>query len=175
MSIKRDNVRDHRAGTIDLQAEKNTRKSGFACITLLSGDSFRHLLQNYLNARYRSLRQVYHVFVLGKPLKIIWCIVNKPGDYDLFQIWKLIKRSTNLLSDEKVINPNRMHTRKLRVKLDVFWRIIIDAISIAKVEFCHVVDSPIAASGIQSFEEARKGRGLLVVKQKFSLEIRCFD
>ena len=32
-----DNVRDHRAGTIDLQAEKSTRKSGFACITLLSG------------------------------------------------------------------------------------------------------------------------------------------
>ena len=33
-----DNVRDHRAGTIDLQAEKITRKSGFACIALLSHD-----------------------------------------------------------------------------------------------------------------------------------------
>ena len=35
--IKRDNVRDHRAGTIDSQEEKSTRKSGFACIALLSG------------------------------------------------------------------------------------------------------------------------------------------
>ena len=33
---KRDNVRDHRAGTIILQAEKSARKPGFACITLLS-------------------------------------------------------------------------------------------------------------------------------------------
>ena len=32
---KLDNVRDHRAGTIDLQAEKGTRKSGFVCIALL--------------------------------------------------------------------------------------------------------------------------------------------
>ena len=32
-----DNGRDHRAGTIIMQAENNTRKSGFACITLLSG------------------------------------------------------------------------------------------------------------------------------------------
>ena len=31
-----DNVRDHRAGTIILQAEKLARKPGFACITLLS-------------------------------------------------------------------------------------------------------------------------------------------
>ena len=37
MDSQRDNVRDHRAGTIDLQAEKSTRKSGFACIALLSG------------------------------------------------------------------------------------------------------------------------------------------
>ena len=35
--VKSDNGSDHRAGTIDLQAEKSTRKSGFACITLLSG------------------------------------------------------------------------------------------------------------------------------------------
>ena len=33
--LKQDNVSDHRAGTIDLQAEKSTRKSGFACIALL--------------------------------------------------------------------------------------------------------------------------------------------
>ena len=32
--IERDNVRDHRAGTID-QPFQNTRKSGFACITLI--------------------------------------------------------------------------------------------------------------------------------------------
>jgi hypothetical protein len=32
-----DNVRDHRAGTIILQAENSARKPGFACITLLSG------------------------------------------------------------------------------------------------------------------------------------------
>ena len=39
---KRDNGNDHRAGTIDLQAEKATRKSGFACITLLfAGQRFR--------------------------------------------------------------------------------------------------------------------------------------
>ena len=31
-----DNVSDHRAGTIDLQAEKNTRKSGFACIACIA-------------------------------------------------------------------------------------------------------------------------------------------
>jgi hypothetical protein len=35
---RRDNGSDHRAGTIDLQAEKGTRKSGFACIALLSSD-----------------------------------------------------------------------------------------------------------------------------------------
>ena len=35
---KRDNVRDHRAGTTILQAEKSARKPGFACITLLSRD-----------------------------------------------------------------------------------------------------------------------------------------
>ena len=39
-SPKLDNVRDHRAGTIILQAEKSARKPGFACITLLSGVLF---------------------------------------------------------------------------------------------------------------------------------------
>ena len=34
--LKLDNGSDHRAGTIILQAEKSARKSGFACITLLS-------------------------------------------------------------------------------------------------------------------------------------------
>ena len=34
--FRRDNVRDHRAGTI-ISLLKSTRKSGFACITLLSG------------------------------------------------------------------------------------------------------------------------------------------
>ena len=38
LRLKRYNVSDHRAGTIDLQAEKSTRKSGFACIALLSRD-----------------------------------------------------------------------------------------------------------------------------------------
>ena len=34
--MKSDNGRDHRAGTMILQAEKPARKPGFACITLLS-------------------------------------------------------------------------------------------------------------------------------------------
>ena len=37
LDSRRDNGRDHRAGTIDSQAEKSTRKSGFACIALLCG------------------------------------------------------------------------------------------------------------------------------------------
>ena len=37
--VKANNVRDHRAGTIIMQAEKSARKPGFACITLLSGVS----------------------------------------------------------------------------------------------------------------------------------------
>ena len=36
LRLKRYNGCDHRAGTIDLQAEKDTRKSGFVCIALLS-------------------------------------------------------------------------------------------------------------------------------------------
>ena len=36
ISFESDNGSDHRAGTIDSQAEKSTRKSGFACIALLS-------------------------------------------------------------------------------------------------------------------------------------------
>ena len=35
VSVQSDNVRDHRAGTEIMQAENSTRKSGFACITLL--------------------------------------------------------------------------------------------------------------------------------------------
>ena len=38
--IGEDNVRDHRAGTSDLPFQ-NTRKSGFACITLLSDGATR--------------------------------------------------------------------------------------------------------------------------------------
>jgi hypothetical protein len=38
-SVKPDNGRDHRAGTEIMQAEKNTRKSGFVYITLLCGGS----------------------------------------------------------------------------------------------------------------------------------------
>ena len=40
--LKLDNVRDHRAGTID-HPFQNTRKSGFACITLLSTVGFMQL------------------------------------------------------------------------------------------------------------------------------------
>ena len=36
--IEWNNGYDHRAGTIDLQAEKSTRKPGFVCIVLLSRD-----------------------------------------------------------------------------------------------------------------------------------------
>jgi hypothetical protein len=35
--FRQDNGNDHRAGTIILQAEKSTRKSGFVCIVLLCG------------------------------------------------------------------------------------------------------------------------------------------
>ena len=45
--ISLDNVSDHRAGTIDLQAEKNTRKSGFACIALLSCKSGQSVFVRY--------------------------------------------------------------------------------------------------------------------------------
>ena len=38
VSIKPDNVRDHRVRTIILQAEKRTHKPDFVCIALLCGD-----------------------------------------------------------------------------------------------------------------------------------------
>ena len=48
-----DNGSDHRAGTIILQAEKPTRKPGFACITLLSGDLGEGSFQFQLRFDYK--------------------------------------------------------------------------------------------------------------------------
>ena len=62
LSIEADNGSDHRAGTIDLQADKNTRKSGFACIALISaplgerfftGKKMKNLVRGSRNTYYR--------------------------------------------------------------------------------------------------------------------------
>ena len=58
--VEPDNVSDHRAGMEILQAEKSTRKSGFACITLLSVAVANEIDLNgglKQDVNYRSLRR----------------------------------------------------------------------------------------------------------------------
>ena len=83
------NVRDHRAGTIDLQAEKSTRKSGFACITLLSGDIATELgfeLRKRLSAHFLMVtiiamidRESSRVHMTTQPiLNVMWRSTSRP-------------------------------------------------------------------------------------------------
>ena len=58
--LKPYNVRDHRARTIILQAEKHARKPGFACIALLCGDwplrdrlPFVQLTDNFVQQQFK--------------------------------------------------------------------------------------------------------------------------
>ena len=83
------NVRDHRAGTIDLQAEKSTRKSCFACITLLSGDIATELgfeLRKRLSAHFLMVtiiamidRESSRVHMTTQPiLNVMWRSTSRP-------------------------------------------------------------------------------------------------
>ena len=57
-----DNVRDHRAGTEIMQAEKSTRKSGFACITLLSTVFCSELFNGFIVLFLSPFDQFEHGF-----------------------------------------------------------------------------------------------------------------